>query len=388
MKTKNKVSVILILLISFWVPLSLLADTTYLKVKVFSHKNLHSINLIPTNGIYQVIHNKNTVTEISKNLAITVKVNGKKVSLQKLDGLIGNFDTLKIIPDCPEALLRVRYGKEERRFKDILIVYALNGELCIINQVELENFVAGAVLSEAGPGKSVEFYKIQCLISRTYAVRNMRKHESEKYHQCDQVHCQLYRGACTNKDVLDAQLETHGMVIVDSAGMLISAAFHSNSGGMTSNSEDVWSLQSTYLKSITDTFSCTMPMAKWEKKISKKEWLNYLKTKYKYPVNDSSKRNQAFFYKQNTRKKNFLDTIPLKNIRNDFKLKSTYFDIIPDGEMLIFKGKGYGHGVGLSQEGAINMVNKGYNFEEIIRFYYQNVSIAKFDTSMIPKKKK
>ena len=379
-----KTSLIVLL---FCLSTALFADSTYLKVRVFSHRNLHSINLLPSQGKYAVVHNNKVVTEIGKNLPIQLKLSGKKIQLQKLNTTIGNFDTLNIIPAEPGALLRVRNGKEERKYTDNLIIYEAKGELCLVNQVELENFVAGAVLSEAGPGKSVEFYKIQCLISRTYAVRNMRKHEAEKYHQCDQVHCQLYRGACTNKDVLDAQLETHGMVIVDSAGMLISAAFHSNSGGMTTNSEDVWSLESSYLKSIHDTFSCTMPMAKWEKRISKKEWLNYLKTKYHFPVNDSNKRYQALNFKQLNRKKNLIDTIPLKTIRSDFNLKSTYFDIIPDGDMLIFKGKGYGHGVGLSQEGAINMVNKGYTFEEIIKFYYRNVGITQFDTSMIPRKK-
>ncbi len=377
---------ILILFFSF-IPYSLSADSLYLNVRIFAHRNIKTITIVPAQGKYQVFSQDKQVSELSKSITTTFKVLGKKIKMAKLDATIGIFDTIRLVPENGECLLKVRNGKEERKYQDYLKLYVSGGELYMINHVELENFVAGAVLSEAGAGKSTEFYKIQCMISRTYAIRNMRKHELEKFHQCDQVHCQLYRGVCTNRDVLEALLDTRGLVIVDSAGGPISAAFHSNSGGETTNSEDVWSLQSPYLRSIKDTFSSTMPMACWEKRIPAKEWLNYLKVKYKYPINDSVKRSQALHFKQKDRKKNFGDTIPLKNIRSDFNLKSTYFDIIPDGDILIFKGKGFGHGVGLSQEGAINMVNKGYNFEEIIKFYYKDVRIAPFDTSMIPRKK-
>jgi len=58
--------------------------------------------------------------------------------------------------------------------------------------------------------------------------------------------------------------------------------------------------------------------------------------------------------------------------------KSTFFSVADDGENVILKGKGYGHGVGLSQEGAIRMVELGYKSNEIIKFYYTDVDIIKF----------
>jgi stage II sporulation protein D len=385
----KRLTILLVCFLSVILTFSLKAqtDSLYLKVRVFTHRNLYSIQVMSQNGSYSVLNNGNKITELNQNLGITLKAGQKKVMLSKLNAVIGNFDTLYFIANSDQSLIRIKPPKEERKYNDHLIIYAEKGELIVLNRVRLEHFVAGAVLSETGSKESIEFYKIQALISRTYAIRNMRKHETEQFHQCDQVHCQLYRGNCSHETILKAVEETRGQVIVDSSGLLISAAFHSNSGGETTNSEDVWSLPSSYLKAVNDSFSVTMPMAKWEKKIPKKEWLNYLREKYKYPVHDSVKKKEVLHFKQDKRKTTLGDSIPLKAIRNDFKLRSTYFDINTQGDQVIFKGKGFGHGVGLSQEGAINMAKKGYHYEDIIRFYYKNVRICPFDTSMIPRKK-
>ena len=83
-------------------------------------------------------------------------------------------------------------------------------------------------------------------------------------------------------------------------------------------------------------------------------------------------------FKQKIRHKFLVDwvyQIPLTEIRKDWKLKSTYFSIYDTGEFLFFKGKGFGHGVGLSQEGAMKMIDLGYDFLEVLRFYYTDVHL-------------
>ena len=49
--------------------------------------------------------------------------------------------------------------------------------------------------------------------------------------------------------------------------------------------------------------------------------------------------------------------------------------------MVVFKGRGFGHGVGLSQEGAMNMAERGYSFTEILHYYYDDVHLV--DLSVI-----
>ena len=66
----------------------------------------------------------------------------------------------------------------------------------------------------------------------------------------------------------------------------------------------------------------------------------------------------------------------LTRIRDDWNLKSTFFSINADGSTLILKGKGFGHGVGLCQEGAIEMARVGYTCPDILHFYFRNVRVA------------
>jgi stage II sporulation protein D len=89
---------------------------------------------------------------------------------------------------------------------------------------------------------------------------------------------------------MKAVTDTKGKVVVDDNLNLIDAAFHSNSGGQTANSEDVWGSKLPYLRSVNDTFSTKMPNAKWERKMAKEDWLSYLKLKHNYPIQDSNAR--------------------------------------------------------------------------------------------------
>ena len=90
----------------------------------------------------------------------------------------------------------------------------------------------------------------------------------------------------------------------------------------------------------------------------------------------------AFHFNQiKGRKVYFMDmpSIHLKNLRNDLGLKSTFFSISEDNDMLIFKGHGFGHGVGLCQEGAMEMINRGFKYDDIIKYYYSNVYIVSYE---------
>ena len=103
-----------------------------------------------------------------------------------------------------------------------------------------------------------------------------------------------------------------------------------------------------------------------------------LKTNYKYPIDNPEAVNAACNFKQEIRHKYLVDwvyQIPLKEIRTDWKLKSTYFSISEKEDVLTFNGKGFGHGVGLSQEGAMKMIDLGYDFLDVLRFYYTDVHL-------------
>ncbi|NJM14968.1 MAG: hypothetical protein HC896_05930 [Bacteroidales bacterium] len=63
-------------------------------------------------------------------------------------------------------------------------------------------------------------------------------------------------------------------------------------------------------------------------------------------------------------------------IRNDYDLKSSWFSVNDNGREILLLGRGYGHGVGFSQEGAMEMDKAGYSYIDIIHYYFQNVELV------------
>jgi stage II sporulation protein D len=151
--------------------------------------------------------------------------------------------------------------------------------------------------------------------------------------------------------------------------------FFSNCGGQTANSEDVWNSEVYYLRSVKDSFCLGQNNANWTKKIPKSDWEKYLIAKG-FSKEWFEEEECALEYFQCQREKDFEKnniSIPLVDIRKDWKLKSTFFDVEVDGNYVILKGKGFGHGVGMCQEGAMNMAEKGYTYIDILHHYYKGV---------------
>jgi stage II sporulation protein D len=234
------------------------------------------------------------------------------------------------------------------------------------------------VEAETGSRSTTEFYKVQAILARTFALAHINKHLVEGYSLCDQEHCQVYYGKPKFTEIISVVQFTKGKVVVDENLNLIVAAFHSNSGGQTANSEDVWGTRTSYLRSITDTFSTRMPNFRWERRMPTDDWLTYLKLKHNYPIQDPVAKELALSFKQESRKV-YMEAnnvkVPLKNVRQDLQLKSTYFSIYSKGDTVIFKGRGYGHSLGMSQEGGMRMTKLGYKYLDVLNFYYRNIQI-------------
>jgi len=157
------------------------------------------------------------------------------------------------------------------------------------------------------------------------------------------------------------------------------AVFHSNSGGETQSAENIWLNGESYLIPVLDPFSIDQPNARWERTIPAGSWFSYLESK---GITVREKPDTiAFESNQRHRMKYYIigeDSLEYNRIREDWDLRSTFFSLIYNKGFFIFKGKGYGHGVGLSQEGAMNMARKGYHFTEILNFYYHNIRIVNY----------
>ena len=262
-------------------------------------------------------------------------------------------------------------------FAGDLVISVLNGEMVLINEIDIEEYLSGVVESESGKNENLEYYKTQAIISRTYTLCNMNKHHNEGFNLCNEVHCQAYNGVSRHSTLIPkAVKETESVVIVDSDIELIHATYHSNCGGQTVNSEEVWTKSESYLRSVVDTFCLQAPHAQWEHTMDTQLWQAYLENDHGLGSKEAAqllnfypKQRLAFLQMENK-------DIATRDIRENLDLRSTYFKINTSGKQTQFIGRGFGHGVGLCQEGAMEMSKRGYTSFDILHHYYKNIHLV------------
>ncbi|MEO6304712.1 MAG: SpoIID/LytB domain-containing protein [Bacteroidia bacterium] len=362
-------------LTSFYVP------AENLQIRLFSHLKVNIILLNVATGNYKVLADGNLIAEAGVESQFKLFLKGDSIQLNHNDKNVGTFKYLKFVGgDADDIKIKLLNPDRKPRVYQNNVSFSVSEEhLRIINDVILDNYIAGVTEAEAGSRSNLEFYKVQAILARTFALAHINKHVAEGFSLCDQVHCQAYYGKPKDGTISIAIQETKGKVVVDENLNLIVAAFHSNSGGQTANSEDVWGSHTTYLRSIMDTFSIKMPNSKWERRMLTDDWLTYLKLKHNFPTDQPEGKEVALNFKQDQRKV-YLECsnsrVPLKNIRQDLQLKSTFFSISEiNKDSVLFRGRGYGHGLGMCQEGAMRMSKVGYKYTDILNFYYKNIQL-------------
>lgn len=362
-----------ILLIIFEMPVS-----GQVKIRLFADAKPESVIFTVTSGKYVLDYFTGDTVHIGQGEHVIMALFNGRLAVKKrnrpgyaVDSVIftglatDNSFSLKM----NGAISRQYYAGDLECLSDL-------GTIVMINNCDEEKYIAGVVRAEGGTGRHIEYFKSQAVIARTYMYRYLGKHLNDGYNLCDNTHCQAYNGLCTDPAINKATVDTKDLVILDKDNMLIISAFHSNCGGETSSAEDVWLTDVPYLKSVKDPWCSGTRNSSWQKSYSADAWINMIKRvgHSTYPVELSETR-----FIQDTR---FADykagsvKIPMRDIRSDLNLRSAYFSVIPEGNEVILKGKGYGHGVGLCQEGAMAMAAKEYNYEQIISFYYSGVRIS------------
>lgn len=370
---KRILSILLLILLAFT------ASAEKVRVRLYSTNNIKTLNVSFDLGQYNLYADDNNLLEdmVGEGRSVLIRIEKNKLHVSVNEDDYGLFNTIRLEATDTACILCLNpEGYKQRTYEGNLEVKPLkNGNLQIVNDVEFETYIAGVVQSEIY-GDHSDIFRIQAIISRTWALRNMQKHSTDGYNFCDQVHCQAYLNRCIRPDIMMGAIQSSGETLVDENGDLIDTPFHSNSGGQTANSEDVWRSALPYLRSVEDTFSFAMRQSDWVKNISLDRWLNYFSKTHKIDIRDSANLDTLLHFTQEQRCARILG-IPLTRVRVDWQLKSTFFSVRVDSasNAVILNGHGYGHGVGLSQEGAIRMVRLGFSYDSILHHYYTGAVI-------------
>ena len=356
-----------------------------INIGIYHKSKVTSFIFHPEEGSYSVFTEQGKLVDIDKSELLEIKYSNGKIIIKSIDKNYGAFKKVRFIGTSWKNSFKIKLSSSKRIkiYEDNLFVNLHNyyNYFQLINNIDIDNYIAGVVESEVGRSPPPEIFKLQAIICRTYALKNIKRHNAEGFSLCDKVHCQAYNRKPKSLLIKEAALSTNGIVIVDSDINLITATFYSNCGGETAKSEEVWKQKLYYLRTVKDTFCLHENNAVWEKKIPKVKWENYL-INYGFPKG-SLKHECGTEYFQNCREQFFENQnvqIPFTKIRTDWHLKSAQFDVIPNGNFVTLKGKGFGHGVGLCQEGAMKMAKTGYSYIDILHFYYENVHMINLES--------
>lgn len=251
----------------------------------------------------------------------------------------------------------------------------------LINVLDLEDYLLSVVPSEVPSLWPKEVLKAQAIAARSYAVANFGKHRAEGYDVKATVDDQVYRGVIAESAETNAAVAATSGLVLKNSNKVISAFFHSTSGGSTEVSENVWGKPLPYLKSVVD-YDDAAPQFTWRKTITSQDLAKALLGSAqeaqvllgvlvigRHP-GDSQRVKDVLVVGQDSAR-----VIAGTELRRLFNLPSTQFSLFQSDSSYIFSGRGYGHGLGLSQWGAKALADNGYNAEQILSYYYKDVTI-------------
>ena len=264
----------------------------------------------------------------------------------------------------------------------------------------LDDYLFGVLAAESSIEGEFAALKAQAVVSRTYALSNLRRHARDGYDLCDTTHCQRFlrvTGANARPDfhelVRRAVGDTNGEVLRDARGSLASDVFFSTScGGQTANLQTLWGApaREPYLRGVRDAYCAAMPHTRWTDAIPAAHLARALREDARTDV--GARVAELSVVKRDATGR--VEQLAITGARRrvvvrgwDFKivvgrtlgwsvLKSSRFEVMRAGDKFVFRGSGFGHGLGLCQSGAHVMAARGASYRQILAYYFPATNVG------------
>ena len=428
---KHRVTLVLVLLISLLATSSIFAasEYDYYDIKVGKTYGVNERLRINSNGgLYLLDGNSFREVQYGDSYSyIDVELNyygdivittdrGAEFNYNPRDNSVfGNIDR--------EPVVNIG-GKDYRGYVKFVVN---DNKLYIVNRVNVEDYVKGILPKEMSQSFPEEALKAQAVASRSFAAANKDKFISSGYNLDDTTSSQVYGGKSVETDKTNRAVDDTRGQYMYYAGEVADTMYHASSGGKTESSTEVWSGKNIpYLVSVEDEYSTHHKDYEWQLKYSVGELTNLLSglgsfgTIQNIEVGSVTSTGRAKDIKiYGSAKTESVSASKFRAALGNTKCKSTSFEIISDGtianaesvketlakpnpkystdegeievvnfikliaseksvgtsEHITIRGRGYGHGVGMSQYGAAEMANRGNNYRAILEHYYRGVSI-------------
>ncbi len=278
----------------------------------------------------------------------------------------------------------------DRYYRGKVRLIRTSGGFMAINHVDLEDYLASVVGKEMYVTWPQEALKAQAVAARSYALFRSQKQKSKYFDLGTTTTHQVYAGI--DGEAPSTQMATQATAgqVLTYNGRIIEAVFHSSSGGHTDNSENVWMSAVPYLRGVPD-FDQQAPVYQWTLNFTRAQMRQRLpgvgnvialqplqtspvgRVKLIKIVGDAGSR-----------------TMKGSQLRKALGLKSTLFTVKPQRTLVAGQpgkfspkpsgfqviGRGYGHGLGMSQWGAYGMATQGKTYQDILQHYYRGTTLT------------
>lgn len=300
------------------------------------------------------------------------------------------------------------YGTPEYEGEFELITTAEG--IVVINELPVETYLKAVVPSEMPASYELEALKAQAVCARTYAYRQMENYGYPEYqaHVNDSTDYQVYGNSKAQKSTNQAIKETCGQVVYFD-GNIVTTYYYSTSCGKTTDMR-AWGAKHTgenaYLKAVDvkekkEDYEKELPWYRWSAEIPATTMSNLIGLNTGKDIGmitdiEVTKRGGGDIAMEIkvTGEKGAVTVETENKIRaalggegyqitlNDGSvtesrqlLPSAFFTVRKDGEKFVIEGGGFGHGIGMSQNGANEMAKKGRNYREILELFYQDIEV-------------
>jgi stage II sporulation protein D len=274
-------------------------------------------------------------------------------------------------------------------YRGFTCVVQSSGGLTAVNYVDLEAYLYSVVGAEMPASWHLEALKAQAVAARTYVLYQRQNSANAIFDVGNTTRWQVYGGVDKEAASTRAAVEaTRGQVLTH-GNQLINAVFHACAGGHTENVEDVWSNPLPYLRGVPSP-DADIQDCQWTRSFNAQEFaqqIGYSGTISEItPAIDGQGRVVSLQIQGSTGGM----TISGKDARSALGIRSTLFTLepvlsrvaaaggsiptVPNSFNLV--GRGYGHGIGLSQWGARVFAERGYNYQQILSHYYHGVALS------------
>ncbi|MCK4860008.1 MAG: SpoIID/LytB domain-containing protein, partial [Candidatus Omnitrophica bacterium] len=290
---------------------------------------------------------------------------------------------VKIKPQRKAAIFLNRY----RLRGNLELIRQKNGTLLAVNEIDIEDYLCGVLREEVSPHWPIEALKAQAVAARTFAVYQDSLIQDKDYALDNTIYSQVYGGVRQETWRTTQAVRLTSGEVLTYKGKIFPAFFHATCAGHTEDAKNLWDINISPLIGVQCPFCQKSPHYAWKAKITFFQIEQKLKKKG-YKIGkvlhlSVMGRNRSGRVKE-VKIKGDKKTITIE--ANKFRLlvganlmRSANFKMLVKKKQIFLEGKGWGHGVGLCQWGAYSMSKKGFNYRQILEYYYPGAEIITVD---------